>query len=40
MRDVIDDEALMGLMSMEESEVEADPVKQMDGLKLVDDTKT
>jgi hypothetical protein len=25
---------------MEESEVEADPVKQMDGLKLVDDTKT
>jgi queuine tRNA-ribosyltransferase subunit QTRTD1 len=40
MRDVIDDEALMGLMSMEESEVEADPVKQMDGLKLVDNTKT
>jgi queuine tRNA-ribosyltransferase subunit QTRTD1 len=39
MRDVIDDEALMGLMSMEESEIEADPVKQMDELTLVDDVK-
>jgi queuine tRNA-ribosyltransferase subunit QTRTD1 len=39
MRDVIDDEALMGLMSMEESEVEADPIKQMDEMALVDDVK-
>jgi queuine tRNA-ribosyltransferase subunit QTRTD1 len=40
MRDVIDDEALLGLMSMGESEVFADPITQMNTLKLEDDSKS
>ena len=39
MRDVIDDEALLGLVGMHEGPVDADLVKQLDGLKLEDDRK-
>jgi queuine tRNA-ribosyltransferase subunit QTRTD1 len=39
MRDVIDDEALLGLMSMEGSEVDVDPTAQLNGLNLGDDPK-
>lgn len=39
MRDVIDDEALFGLLGMQEPEVNADPNAQMGGLNLEDDPK-
>jgi queuine tRNA-ribosyltransferase len=39
MRDVIDDEALLGLVGMEQPSIEADPSAQLDSLKLGDDTK-
>lgn len=39
MRDVIDDEALLGLVGMGEEELSADAVKQLGGLKLEDDPK-
>ena len=39
MRDVIDDEALLGLVSMHGEAVVADPVAQLDTLKLGDDEK-
>ncbi|KAH7067867.1 tRNA-guanine(15) transglycosylase-like protein [Paraphoma chrysanthemicola] len=38
MRDVIDDEALLGLVGMEPG-VDVDPTTQLDGLKIGDDTK-
>jgi queuine tRNA-ribosyltransferase len=39
MRDVIDDEALLGLVGMQEPEFSADPNVQLDNLKLEDDGK-
>ena len=39
MRDVIDDEALLGLVEMEQSPVDADPTVQLNGLRLEDDKR-
>ncbi|KAG9193678.1 queuine tRNA-ribosyltransferase [Alternaria panax] len=39
MRDVIDDEALLGLVGMEESVVDADPAVHMNGVRLEDDNR-
>jgi hypothetical protein len=39
MRDVIDDEALLGLMSMGEEGVSADPEIQLEELKSEDEEK-
>ncbi|CAO2647182.1 Nn.00g081040.m01.CDS01 [Neocucurbitaria sp. VM-36] len=39
MRDVIDDEALLGLVGMGESEANADPAVQIESLRLEDDAK-
>jgi queuine tRNA-ribosyltransferase len=39
MRDVIDDEALLGLAEMNQSVVDADPAAYMDGLRLEDDRR-
>jgi queuine tRNA-ribosyltransferase len=39
MRDVIDDEALLGLVGMNEFVVDADPAAHMDGLRLEDDRR-
>jgi queuine tRNA-ribosyltransferase len=39
MRDLIDDEALLGLVEMEEVVVDADPAMQMNGLRLEDDKR-
>jgi queuine tRNA-ribosyltransferase len=38
-RDLIDDEALLGLVEMEEVVVDADPAMQMNGLRLEDDKR-